>query len=160
MSAAAIRRVGWRWFRHERDRSLSPPTLLLVDDDDASQILIKAIFQRRNVAVQCVSDGTSALDRLRRARFDAVILDLMLPGMNGFEIIRELKNRDRELLSRVIVLTAVSSWMLRDFQDARFVRRVMYKPFDIDELAAEVLSLTPAVFEPRIAWQSERTRPA
>jgi two-component system, OmpR family, copper resistance phosphate regulon response regulator CusR len=161
MSAAPIREccvaVG---FIMKKTSPQTTSTLLVVDDDDATQILIKAIFQRRNVSVECVSDGNTALSRLRRASYDAVILDLMLPGTNGFEIIRELKSRDRQMLNRVIVMTAVSPVVLGDFHDAGLVRRVMYKPFDIDELTAEVLSLTPAIFEPRIAWQPARSRPA
>ncbi|HEX2059921.1 MAG TPA: response regulator [Thermoanaerobaculia bacterium] len=133
----------------------SPGKLLLVDDDGAVQILIKAIFHRYDLTVDCAGDGDTALYRLRRSHYDAVLLDLMLPGANGFEIIRELKSRDRALLARTIVLTAAGDAMLRDFTDVRFLRRLMHKPFDLDELVVEVLSLTRAVFDHRIALQRE-----
>jgi CheY-like chemotaxis protein len=132
-----------------------PARLLVVDGDQAMRTLIKAIFQRRSVTVECAGDGEAALDRLRRSRFDVMVLDLILPGPSGLEIIRELKSRDRALLSHTIVLTAASRAMLRDFADAPLVRRVMYKPFDLDELVTEVLSLTPAVFDHHIALQTE-----
>ena len=64
----------------------------------------------------------------------------MLPGSNGFEIIREMKHRTRELLARTIVVTAASDSTLRMFDDAAVVRRVMRKPFDQSDFVKEVLS--------------------
>lgn len=121
----------------------SAPKLLLIEDDAAIQLLMKTIFDRRGLVLDCVGDGDTALQRLRRTRYDVVILDLMLPGANGFEILREMKCRDRALLDRTIILTAASDAMLRDFADGKLVRRVIRKPFDLDEFVAEVLALTP-----------------
>jgi DNA-binding response OmpR family regulator len=114
--------------------------LLVVDDDEPIRRLMNAVFRGRDVDIDCVGDGTAALTMLRRERYDVLILDLMLPGTNGFEVIRELKSRAPEMLGRTIVLTAVSSSTLRDFDDARFLRRLIRKPFDLDELVGEVLS--------------------
>jgi two-component system OmpR family response regulator len=133
--------------------------LLLVEDDEAIQTLIKTIFDRQGLMVDCAADGDDALARLRRVRYDAVILDLMLPGANGFEIIQEMKSRERGLLDRTIVLTAAADVTLRDFTDGQLVRRLIRKPFDLDELVAEVLSLTSAVLDPRIALPSEQHIP-
>lgn len=123
--------------------SAGPPVvrLLIVDDDDATRTLLTAVFSRRNeVVAQCVADGESALSQIRQNAYDAIILDLMLPGKNGFDIIRELKSRAPALLSRTIVLTAMAEATLRDFADARLLRRLIRKPFDLDELLSEVLS--------------------
>jgi two-component system, OmpR family, response regulator MprA len=117
--------------------------VLVVDDDERVQILVKALFRRRGVAIECAGDGVRAMERLRRTRYDAVILDLMLPEPNGFDIIREIRSRDRALLDHTIVLTAAADITLRDFADARSVRRVMRKPFNVEELLTEVLSLIP-----------------
>ncbi|HYC58724.1 MAG TPA: response regulator [Thermoanaerobaculia bacterium] len=124
--------------------------LLVVDDDQAVQLLMKAIFRRRDVAVECTGDGHAALRLLRRRHYHVLVLDLMIPGPNGFDIIREIKHRDRAVLDRTIVLTALSDHTLRDFADGKLVRRVMRKPFDLDELVGEVLALTPSA-DPRIA---------
>jgi DNA-binding response OmpR family regulator len=123
----------------------SAARVLVVDDDEPIRILLQAIFLRHNVALDLAGDGDTALGHLRRSRYDAVILDLMLPGQNGFELLREMKSRDPRLLERTIVLTAVSDLTLRDFADGRLVRRVMRKPFDLDELVGEVLSCAPAI---------------
>ena len=124
-------------------RPESAARLLLIEDDNAIRLLMKTIFHRRGLLLDCVGDGDTALERLRQTRYDVVILDLMLPGANGFEIVREMKSRDRALLDRTIILTAVSEAMLRDFADGKLVRRVIRKPFDLDEFVSEVLALTP-----------------
>lgn len=116
--------------------------LLVVDDDKAIARLLSIIFERNNIAVDVACDGQAGLDRLSHETYDVVLLDLMLPGTNGFDVIRALKAGQREVLARTIVLTAASERMLRDFDDARLVRRVIRKPFDIDELLAEVRSCT------------------
>ena len=114
--------------------------LLVVEDDDGIRILLEAVFRPRSVAVEFAFDGKMAIDRLRERTYDVVVLDLMLPAVNGFEVIRELKNRNPDLLARTIVLTAASDHTLRDFDDAPLVRRVMRKPFDLRDFIHEVLS--------------------
>jgi DNA-binding response OmpR family regulator len=115
--------------------------LLIVDDDDALRLLMTTVFKRRNdVEVECVADGEAALKSLRVGSYDAIILDLMLPGTNGFDVIRELKVRAPQLLQRTIVLTAVSQSTLRNFDDEKLVRRLIRKPFELNELVDEVLA--------------------
>jgi DNA-binding response OmpR family regulator len=114
--------------------------LLVVEDDEGIRELIDVMFRRWSVMIDHACDGKAALERLRKRAYDAVVLDLMLPSVNGFEVIRELKNRNPELLPRTIVLTAASDLTLRDFADARLVRRIIRKPFDVGEFMDEVLS--------------------
>ena len=114
--------------------------LLVVDDDVAIQTMMAAVFRREDVAIEFAGDGQTALERLRRAEYDAVVLDLMLPGTNGFEVLREVKHRSPRLLDRTIVLTAASDLTLRDFADGKLVRRLMRKPFDLGEFVGEVLA--------------------
>ncbi|MEA2236928.1 MAG: two-component system, cell cycle sensor histidine kinase and response regulator CckA [Thermoanaerobaculia bacterium] len=118
----------------------STPHVLIVDDDEGIQALMKALLLRRDVVVDSATDGDVALRKLRERSYDSIVLDLMLPKVNGFEVVRDLKNRTPELLKRTIVVTAVSNLMLRDFKDSELVRRVMRKPFDINEFIDEVLA--------------------
>jgi DNA-binding response OmpR family regulator len=96
-----------------------------------------ALLSRTGVEADFAADGDTALARLRRRDYDAVILDLMLPGTNGFEIIRYLKCLQAALLDRVIVVSAASQQTL-EFFESGLVRKVLRKPFDIHELLAEV----------------------
>jgi DNA-binding response OmpR family regulator len=113
--------------------------VLIVDDDDGIQSLMKALLVRREINVDCATDGEVALRKLRERTYDSIVLDLMLPKVNGFEVVRDLKARTPELLKRTIVVTAASNLTLRDF-DGDQVRRVMRKPFDITEFIDEVLA--------------------
>jgi DNA-binding response OmpR family regulator len=116
------------------------PRVLIVDDDDGIQALMKALLLRRDVTVDSAGDGDAALRKLRERRYDSIVLDLMLPKVNGFEVVRDLKARSPEMLKRTIVVTAVSNLTLRDFKDSELVRCVMRKPFDINEFIDEVLA--------------------
>ena len=128
----------------ELPQSVTPLKMFVIDDDDLIHPLLDALFSRHSVNIMHASDGTAALKRLRQEKFDLVLMDLMLPGTNGFEIIRELKQFDPEVLSRTVVITAAADWTLRDFEDGRLVRKLVRKPFDVSELMEEVLSSAPA----------------
>ena len=110
----------------------------MIDDDENIQTLMEAIFHQEGMVVDFARDGRTAIDKLRAGRYDALILDLMLPKINGFELIRELKSREPAVLARTIVLTAAADRTLRDFDDAGLVRRIMRKPFELQEFVDEV----------------------
>jgi DNA-binding response OmpR family regulator len=111
--------------------------VLVVEDDAAIRALLAALLSHSGYACDFSPDGNDAVDRLRNADYDAILLDLMLPGQFGFDIIRFL-NAERPAMSpRVIVLTAASQATLRDF-DASQVHTVLRKPFDIDQLLSNV----------------------
>src|SRR4051794_7827684 len=114
--------------------------LLVVEDDRAIQIVIDVILRRHAIVAEFADDGDAALRKLRRGRYDALVLDLMIPGVNGFEVIRELKQRNPELLNRTIVVTSAAERTLQQFDDSRVVRRVIRKPFDLGQFTAEVLA--------------------
>src|SRR5687767_11272340 len=97
------------------DEQAHPPRVLIVDDDVAIQTLMRTLLARRGAVVDCVGDGEDALESLREHTYDAIVLDLMLPKMNGFDVIGVLKERSPDVLDRVIVVTAVSEQMLRVF---------------------------------------------
>jgi DNA-binding response OmpR family regulator len=115
------------------------PQVLVVEHDPATQTLYRALLRMRGIDCIIAGDGERALSEMRRTRFDAVILDLMLPKVNGFEILRELKCTARGTLSRVIVCTAMAETTLRDCEELRLVRRLLFKPLEVGTLADEVL---------------------
>jgi len=116
------------------------PRVLIVDDDDGIQTLMKALLRRREVIVDSASDGDAALRKMRERSYDSIVLDLMLPKVNGFEVVRELKSNSPDLLKRTIVVTAVSNHALAGFEDSQLVRCVLRKPFDINQFISEVLA--------------------
>jgi len=116
--------------------------VLVVDDDDGIQSLMRTLLRRAAIEVDCVRDGDAALRKLRERNYDSIVLDLMLPKVNGFELVRDLKSRAPELLKRTIVVTAASNLTLRDFTDSELVRCVIRKPFEINDFLDEVLACT------------------
>lgn len=111
-------------------------SVLVVEDDRALSKLLEAVLRRSAISPQIVTRGDHALEAIEvnGARYEAIILDLMLPGLNGFELLQRIRAEQPHLLSRIIVLTAVSSAMLQSFEFTRLVWCVIRKPFDLNEL--------------------------
>ncbi len=109
-------------------------SILVAEDDRGIQTLLTTILTREGFAVDCVDDGAEALQRLEAKRYDAVLLDLMMPNLSGGDVIRLLADRGHDALSRIIVITAAA------MHDATAVDRlpVLRKPFDINELLTRV----------------------
>lgn len=122
--------------------------VLVVEDDPAICTLIEALLRRRGYGCDVVHDGNDAICRLRQSSYTAVLLDLMLPGTFGFDVIRFLHAERPAMTARVVVMTAASSATLRDF-DMNSVRAVLRKPFDIQRLVDHVNDCA-ALDKPRV----------
>ena len=118
--------------------------VLLIDDDPSVRGLLAAVLARDGVVHESACDGAEAIERLRRRDFDAIVLDLLLPERNGFEVLRFLKAERPHLLPRVVVITAASESTLRHFEDGERVAAVLRKPFDIAVLSDAVRRARPA----------------
>ena len=81
-----------------------PARILIVEDDPAVRLSLRLTCQKEGFEVAEVADGSAALAAFTRGRPDLVLLDLMLPGLSGFDVCRELRHRDQNL--SVIILTA------------------------------------------------------
>lgn len=79
------------------------PVVLLVEDDDLVSKSIRALLERNQVKVICARDGQQALDLLDRTQFDLVLLDLMLPEVNGFQFLRALRHTEQDDVPVVVV---------------------------------------------------------
>lgn len=78
-------------------------TLLLADDDIELSLLLKEFFESEGFAVRLAHDGAEALDELRKPGLDLAVLDVMMPEMNGMDVLKELR---KESPLPVIMLTA------------------------------------------------------
>src|ERR1700674_4613466 len=84
----------------------APSRILVVDDTDANRELLSRRLGREGHVVETVGDGKSALERVESANFDLVLLDLMMPDMNGFEVLCRLK---ADLSARHIPVIMISA---------------------------------------------------
>jgi DNA-binding response OmpR family regulator len=110
--------------------------ILIVEDEVDLALGVRDALAHVGFETEVVHDGKLALEELRRSRFDLVVLDLMLPGMNGLDLLRELR-KDRADI-RVLILTALSDEedLLEGFQAG--ADDYMAKPFSARELVARV----------------------
>lgn len=110
--------------------------VLVVEDEEALAFGVRDALEHAGFAVQVVHDGPSALDRIRTDQPDLVVLDLMLPGMGGLEILGTLRKERRDV--RVVILTALASEsdLIQGFELG--ADDYMKKPFSPRELVARV----------------------
>ena len=119
----------------------SPPALqaLLVEDDARLAALTREYLGGHGVAVEVVSDGRRGLQEALRAGWDVVLLDLMLPGMGGLELCRELRGRSDV---PIIVLTARGEEADRVMGLELGADDYLAKPFSPRELLARIRAVT------------------
>jgi DNA-binding response OmpR family regulator len=110
--------------------------VLLIDDDGGIRRLIGTLLQRGGFSYDEAENGQLAIEKLRNGSWDAVLLDLMLPIVNGFEVIDFIKAEQMGMLHQVIVVTAVSNSTLETLPDQHLLFKVVRKPFDVNELMA------------------------
>src|SRR4051812_6189813 len=81
--------------------------VLVVDDVDGNRALVAALLARDGYAVSAATGGQEALEQVRRTRPDLILLDVMMPGLDGFEVCRILKNDPATRLVPVILITGL-----------------------------------------------------
>ena len=106
---------------------------LVVDDDPGLQGLFQTLLGRDGFAVDCAPNGRIAFEYLKRGSYSVILLDLMMPDVNGFELLDRLERDSPRLLRRVIVMTGAAQRVL-DTLDSTRVWGLIRKPFDIEEL--------------------------
>jgi len=111
-------------------------TILIVDDNEPIRRLVSKILRREGYEIEEAFDGLEAMEKLNLRTFDAIVLDLMMPRANGFEVIAYLRQQKPEVLKRVVVMTAAMSQLSSD--ELREIGQVVAKPFEIDNLLQTV----------------------
>lgn len=111
--------------------------ILVVEDDPAIRRLVRMVLQRKGYIVETAEDGVEAVLKLGVGEFDAVILDLMMPNLDGFELIDTLAANDPQRLKRIIVTSAASPSVIQSRMRGRPFD-ILPKPFDIEELQRRV----------------------
>lgn len=81
--------------------------ILVVDDDRLSRKLVETLLEGDGYSVTCAGSGADALEAIAAARPDLVVLDLMMPGMDGFEVMRQLRSAPATRDLPVVLVTAL-----------------------------------------------------
>lgn len=117
---------------------MSKETILIVEDDEDILQLLSFNFESNGFDVHTSMDGREGLAMARRLRPDMVLLDLMLPGMDGFDVCKELKRDDDTSSTPVIMLTARSEEVDRIVGLELGADDYVSKPFSFRELLLRV----------------------
>jgi len=112
--------------------------VLLVEDDEAIGDLVKYNLERQGFAVDWVLDGKEALERLNEKKYDIIILDLMLPGVDGLELCRKIRSDGKNRETPIIVLTALGDEDTKVKGFSAGADDYVTKPFSVKELLARI----------------------
>ncbi|RCW32004.1 response regulator [Marinilabilia salmonicolor] len=109
-------------------------SLLLVEDNVLNQKLIFLTLSKYGFKIDVANNGKEALDKLKVKSYDIILMDLMMPVMDGLEATRNIRKRDQETGNRNIIigLTANTYDADRDKCLKEGMDEYMSKPFDID----------------------------
>ena len=113
------------------------PKVLVVDDDDAIRTMVERVLKREQYEVDAARDGHEAIEKLTRNDYGTILLDLMMPRVDGHGVLRYLETERNAPTPWVILMTA-NVQSASETKDARPVFRVLSKPFDISKLVAHV----------------------
>ncbi len=119
-------------------------TVLLIEDEPNITEAIRFLLTRDGWKVQTHANGADAIDMIRKIAPDLVILDVMLPGKSGMDIIKDLRDRADMKHLPVLMLTARGQSRDREMAEQAGVNRFMTKPFSNAEVLDAVRALAAA----------------
>ena len=113
---------------------MSPPSVLVVDDDEGTIETLTDILVAKRYRVETALSGDAAIALARRTHYDAVLTDVVMPGVNGVEVLRSIKAMAPG--TNVIMMTAFTRHELVEQAKEASALAVLPKPLDMDRLLA------------------------
>jgi len=119
--------------------------VLVVDDDQSIRQLVCTIVKREQFDVDCAADGAEAIEFLAEHDYAVILLDLMMPRVDGFGVIEYLRNHMPAAKPIVLVVTAYADQKFKSV-DPNVVAGVFRKPFEVGDLG-NIVKLCVAGFD-------------
>ena len=116
---------------------MTQPRALIIDDDDPIRTMLSTIVRHQGISVDTARDGSEAIESLDRDGYNVVLLDLMMPRVDGYAVLAHMRTHQPDLLPCTILATAVPERDVeRNLHDPVYM--VHHKPFDMRQLIADV----------------------
>ena len=112
--------------------------ILIIEDDEDTNDLIRFVLEDSGFEAISAFDGESGCDLAQEETPDAIVLDLMLPRIDGIEVCRRLSSNDKTRSIPVIILTAKRELSTKLSSFVAGAKRFMTKPFESEELISEI----------------------
>lgn len=116
-------------------------TILIIDDDPDALSILETFLEARGHATRSAGSGEEGLLILEEADPELVILDVMMPGMDGWEVARRIRRNPRHADVSILMLTARDSRQDRQAGEEVGVDRYLVKPVGLDALSGEIDAL-------------------
>lgn len=113
-------------------------TILVVDDNRDNLEILRVFLDSRGYTVECAMDGESALQKMEESEPDLVLLDVMMPGMDGWQVCRTIKNHPDYGSTRVMMVTAKGGFEDKVEGMRSGADDYVVKPIDLQELGEKV----------------------
>ena len=122
--------------------------VLVIEDSVVIQRLIEICLRPAGLDVEMCTDGPSGIEAASKLKPDVIVLDIGLPGMDGWEVLAELRQEPDTARTKVLLLTAHARNETRERAEAAGASGFLTKPFRPDELRSAVLELAGPSLEP------------
>jgi DNA-binding response OmpR family regulator len=118
------------------DKALPP--ILVVDDNEDNAHIIRDYLEARGYPISVAYNGDEAMELFQSVKPSIVLLDVMMPGRDGWQVCREMKESDAGSSVRVVMVTALQDWMDKRQAIETGADDFVEKPFELAKLATVV----------------------
>jgi len=133
------------------DRTPRKMTILLAEDHSSLRDIVSVYLMRQGYHVRTAGSGLSALEVLEAEEVDLLLLDLMLPGIDGFEVLRRLREKSANTLPYIVVVSALTTEPDRKKAEELGCHDYLPKPFHLPHLLERIVTI-----EKRLRQQEQR----
>ncbi|OGV37972.1 MAG: hypothetical protein A2020_01715 [Lentisphaerae bacterium GWF2_45_14] len=117
-------------------------SVLLAEDNEANRMLIQLLFRETAYDLECVPDGLACLDAIERGHYDILLLDLQMPKLDGYGVLKSLRNNPKYAGLPIVILTAYLEQNDKQKLILAGANECILKPIDLDMLSSTVRRLT------------------
>lgn len=128
---------------------MKPRRALICEDDPAIRALVRTVVTREGFEAELAVDGREGMEMIRRACYDVILLDLMMPGVDGYGVIEFIKSEQPSTIRKIVIMTASTDAIRSAFPEP--VCTLLAKPFDLTTLTAALRRCVIACDEADVA---------